>query len=95
MKESKQIPQLKSYEELAEFWDSHSLDDYWEQTKPAEFEVSEQFHHHYLVPVEKNLLSRIGRLARNHGVSIETFTNLLLEQRIEYIEANQKKRKQP
>ncbi len=31
-----------SQEELAEFWDTHSLADYWEQTEHAEFEIAVQ-----------------------------------------------------
>jgi len=27
------IPKAGSVEEIAEFWDSHSLDDYWDQTR--------------------------------------------------------------
>jgi hypothetical protein len=28
-----------SYEELSEYWDTHSLADHWDQTSPAEFEL--------------------------------------------------------
>ena len=36
------IPTMHSYEEIGEFWDTHSLADYWDQTEPAEFEISPQ-----------------------------------------------------
>jgi tetratricopeptide (TPR) repeat protein len=40
MKENKtSISGAQSYEEIGEFWDSHDLDDYWDQTHPAEFDV--------------------------------------------------------
>ena len=42
MKEYKPIPQFESYEDMAEFWGTHSLEGYWEQSEPAEFEISEQ-----------------------------------------------------
>lgn len=42
LKEYRAIPQFGSYEDMAEFWDTHSLADYWEQTEPAEIEISEQ-----------------------------------------------------
>ncbi len=35
MVENKQIPVMNSYEEIAEFWDTHSVADYWEQTEAA------------------------------------------------------------
>ena len=37
---NKQIPEMNSYAEMAEFWDSHSLADYWDQTEPAEFQIA-------------------------------------------------------
>ena len=86
MSESKSIPELNSYEEIAEFWDTHSLADYWNDTEPAEFEISEQVGRYYLIPVDRNLLLRMRQLARSRGVTIETLTNLLLEQRLEEIE---------
>lgn len=90
MKENKKIPELKKYEEMAEFWDTHSLADYWDQTEPAEFEISPQARRHYLVSVDRELLSRVQRIARNRGLSIESLINLLLEQRLREIEAERK-----
>ncbi len=86
MNDSKSIPELNSYEEIAEFWDTHSLADYWRDTEPAEFEIPDQVRRRYLIPVDRNLLLRIRQLARNRGVTTETLANLLLEQRLEEIE---------
>jgi len=33
------ISKAGSLEEIGEFWDTHSLDDYWDQTHEVEFEV--------------------------------------------------------
>jgi hypothetical protein len=33
------ITQAHILEEIADFWDTHSLDDYWEQTHEVAFEV--------------------------------------------------------
>jgi len=86
MNENKKIPEFKSYEEMAEFWDTHSLDDYWEQTEPAEFEISEHARHRYLIPVDRDLISRAQRVARIRGLSTESLVNLLLEQRLNEVE---------
>ncbi len=72
------IPQAASYDEMAEFWDTHSLDDYWDQTEPAEFEITNQVRRRYLVPVDRDLLTRACELARIRGVSTENLINLLL-----------------
>jgi hypothetical protein len=34
------IPEFDSYIELGEFWDFHSLADYWDQTKEAQVEFA-------------------------------------------------------
>lgn len=77
------IPDFRSYEEMAEFWDEHSLADYWEQTEEADFEVSPQARRHYLVQVDRDLLTRAQGLARIRGVSTESLVNLLLAQRLD------------
>lgn len=33
------ISKARSYKEIGEFWDTHDLSDYWDQTTPVEFEV--------------------------------------------------------
>ncbi|NIM15035.1 MAG: hypothetical protein GTO45_23970 [Candidatus Aminicenantes bacterium] len=87
MDEDKKIPEMKSYEEMAEFWDTHDLGDYWEQTEPAEFEISPQARRRYLVSVDRNILLRIQQLARKRGLTTESLVNLFLEQHLHEIEA--------
>ena len=36
------ISKATTHREIAEFWDTHSIVDYWDQTKPVEFEVDIQ-----------------------------------------------------
>ncbi|MFZ5822556.1 MAG: CopG family antitoxin [Chloroflexota bacterium] len=86
MSGSKSIPEMNSYEEIAEFWDIHSLADYWDQTEPAMFEISPELHRRYLVAVEPDLLNRLRQAAFARGVSTESLINLLLEQRLREIE---------
>jgi hypothetical protein len=63
------IPEATTYEEMAEFWDTHSLADYWDQTEPAELEISAQARRRYLVPVDRDLLAKAQEQARTRGVS--------------------------
>ena len=87
MHDDKQIPPGNSYEEMAEFWDTHSLADYWDQTEPAAFEVAPEARRRYLVAVDREVLARVQRLARLRGVSSESLINLLLEQRLQEVES--------
>lgn len=86
MNENKHIPEFKNYEEMAEFWDTHSLSDYWDQTETAEFDISSHARRRYLVSVDRDLLARVQMVARIRGLSIESLVNLLLEQRLKEIE---------
>lgn len=87
MSEVKKIPKFKSYDEMVDFWDTHSLADYWDQTEQVQdFEISKQAHRRYLVSVDKNLLERVQKMARIRGLSTESLVNLLLEQRLQEVE---------
>ncbi len=35
-------PPTESLEAITEFWETHSLADYWDQTEPAEFEFDSE-----------------------------------------------------
>ncbi|MDA0245340.1 MAG: CopG family antitoxin [Chloroflexi bacterium] len=80
------IPEMNSYEEIGEFWDAHSLADYWDQTEPAEFEISPNARRRYLVAVDPDLLKRVQKIAQTRGLSTESLLNLFLEQRLHDVE---------
>jgi hypothetical protein len=44
----------RSYEELGEYWDTHSLVDQWDETRPVEFELDVQSSSLYF-PVDRVL----------------------------------------
>ena len=55
MSANKTIPEFTRYEEMEEFCDTQDLGEYWEQTEPAEFEISPQTRRRYLVSVDRDL----------------------------------------
>lgn len=42
LKTGAHISKARTIEEIADFWDTHSLADYWDQTHEVEFEVRVQ-----------------------------------------------------
>lgn len=86
MSADKVIPEMTSYEQISEFWDTHSLADYWEQTEPATFEISLDARRRYLVAIDPDLLLRIQHIAQRRGLTTESLVNLLLEQRLHELE---------
>jgi hypothetical protein len=71
-----------SYREIAEFWDTHDLTEYWDKTKPVEFEVDIQSEATYY-PVENALSKKIRSAARKRGISAETLLNLWVKEKLE------------
>jgi hypothetical protein len=78
---------MNSYDEIAEFWETHSLADYWEQTEAAEFEIDPNERRRYLVALDPGLVQRVQRLARLRGLSTESLVNLFLEQHLHQVES--------
>jgi hypothetical protein len=86
MSADKKIPEMNSYDEVVEFWETHSLADYWDETEPAEFEIDPNARRRYLVAVDPELLQRAQKMAQSRGLSTESLVNLFLEQRLHQIE---------
>ena len=74
------IPEkFDSVEAAADFWDTHSLSDYWDQTHEVEMEVRAQRRRR--VTLDPEVWERIVDQARVRGVSPETLVNLWLLER--------------
>ena len=80
-KDKSSISKKSSYQEIGEFWDTHDLSEFWEQTKPARFEVDIQTQRVYY-PVDIKLSDSILELAQKRGISAETLINLWLYEKI-------------
>ena len=76
------ISQSRTLEEMAEFWDTHSLADYEDQTYEVEmsFEPSAR---RSLVGIEPELMNELRRIARQRQVSTQTLVNVWLQQRVD------------
>ncbi len=74
------ISKEKTMEGVAEFWDSHSLADYWDQTKEVEFKV--KAHRRRRIAIEPDVYTQIENYARKRGVLPETIVNLWLVEKL-------------
>ena len=61
------ISKATTIEEIAEFWDTHSLADYWDQTHEVEFEVSAERRRR--VTLEPEIYRRLETQARRRGLT--------------------------
>ncbi len=76
------VSQAHSLEEMADFWDTHSLADYDDQTYEIEmsFEPSAR---RTVVAIEPDLLTDLSRVARERKVSTQTLVNVWLRQQVD------------
>ena len=76
------ISKARSYKEIGEFWDTHDLTEYWEQTQPVEFELDIQSEVTYY-PLDVTLSASVLSIAKKRGVSPETLLNLWVQEKLQ------------
>ena len=76
------ISQARTLEEMADFWDTHSLADFEDQTHEVEvtFDPSAR---RSVVGIETELMAEIRRIAKERQVSTQTLVNVWLRQRVD------------
>lgn len=76
------ISKAQSYKKIGEFWDTHDLADYWDKTKPVEFDVDIKSEVTYYA-LDNALSTRVRAIARERGVSSETLLNLWVQEKLQ------------
>jgi hypothetical protein len=75
------LEEFTTLEEAANFWNTHSLSDYWDETHEVEVEVKAV--RRQWVPLASHVASRASERARREGVSVETLVNLWVAEHLE------------
>ena len=91
MKENKNeqvtsISKARTLEEVADYWDTHSLADHWDETQEVDFEVRMQ--RKCRVTLTPEIYEKIERQALEQGILPETLVNLWLAERLHAIESS-------
>ena len=81
-KSNSSISKANTYKEISNFWDTHSLADYWDQTKPVEFDVEIQSEV-ILYPLDNNLDSQIRRIAKRKGMRPEKLLTIWIQEKLQ------------
>ncbi len=68
-------------DEIAAYWDTHSLADHWDQTHEVEFEVRAARRRR--VTLDPEVYARVEAEARARGILPETLVNLWLVERLQ------------
>ncbi len=75
------ISKARSLEDIADFWDTHSLADYWDQTHEVTFEVRAQRRRR--ITLDPDVYAQVEVQAHTRGLSPETLVNLWLQERLQ------------
>lgn len=75
------ISKARTLEEIAEFWDTHSLADHWDETREVDFEVRAKRRRR--VTLDPEVYAQLEAHARTRGILPETLVNLWLVERLQ------------
>jgi len=78
--ETTTISKAQTLDEIADFWDAHSLSDHWDETQDAQIGVRAKRRRR--VTLDPELYAEIEAQARTRGISPETLVNLWLAERL-------------
>jgi hypothetical protein len=76
------ISQASTYEEIAEFWDTHSGADYADRLVEVDMTIDPMARHSY-VSIETDLMQALRRIAQQRRVSPETLINVWLQRQVD------------
>lgn len=74
------ISKARTLEEIAEFWDTHSLADYWDETHEVEFEVRAEQRRR--ITLDPDVYAQLEAQSRVRGLLPETLVNLWVAERL-------------
>jgi len=77
MPERDPLPEnFETLEEFWDFWDNHSLADYWDETKEVHFDINLELR------VDEEIQDKAKEIASGIGVSAEKLINQWLRERL-------------
>ena len=77
------ISKASTPEEIGEFWDSHSLTDYADETPEVAFELRAQRRRR--ITLDPGLYNQLAAEARTRGISPETLVNRWLTEKLQAV----------
>ena len=84
-KKELKIPEFKSIEEEAEFWDTHSLADYWDKFDDVKLSVDlkKPRDDMLILRLQKELKQRLNKIAKNNGLDLSTLARMWLIEKLQ------------
>lgn len=79
------IPKFKSIAEEANFWDTHSFADYWDEFKDVKVvvELDQPRDDTLIVRLQKSFKDRLEKIARRKGLNMSTLARMWLMEKLQ------------
>lgn len=84
-KKKSRIPDFKTYEEEANFWDTHEFTEFEDETEDVEiiFDLKKPRDETLVVRLQKKLKDRLEKVARHKGLNISTLARMWLVEKLQ------------
>lgn len=81
------IPKFTSYKEEAEFWDTHSVTDFEDETEDVDIvvELAKPRDETLVVRVQKNMKNKLERVAAKKGINVSTLARIWFSEKLQQL----------
>jgi predicted DNA binding CopG/RHH family protein len=76
------IPEFRTCEEEAEFWDTHDVTDYLDELRPVRMSFARHLSSSMTVRLDPADLEVLGRIAAERGISSSTLVRMWIKERL-------------
>lgn len=77
------IPEFKTIQEEAEFWDTHDTTDYEDEFKPIKAQFADKLFDRVTIPVDADTLAQLDTLAREEELNATALARRWVLERLE------------
>ncbi len=79
---SKKVPEFKTIDEEAKFWDTHSITDDWEGDKPAKVGFAKNLQHILGVRLDPETITELEEQSKKKGVGPSTLARMWILEKL-------------
>lgn len=76
------IPEFKSRVEEAEFWDTHSAADYWDESEPVKVRFARNLSEGITIRLDPDTMRNVREVARERGLGPTTLIRMWVLERL-------------
>src|SRR5947208_1867930 len=82
-KHTSRIPDFKSRQEMADFWDTHDFTEYWDEFKPVKITFAKTLSHGLHIRLDAETLTKLQEKAQEKGIGITTLARMWLREKLQ------------